>query len=166
MRFVNCKCVRVENVSAPNGGLKRLYLIKSCQEARKNDLWQYNGTVWLISPSSMRWGGQDFWVCHYTSSGLTTWKCVDRDSWLTIVMSFFDPLFSVCTHVVCNVELSFPLRTNRKFPQKSRGAYCFFNQIFMFNAIVCVRVCVRTGNPINVEVIILNTQSRAFLQQC
>ncbi|CAK6966922.1 CDAN1-interacting nuclease 1 isoform X2 [Scomber scombrus] len=38
VRFVNCKCVRVENVSSLNGGLKRLDLIKSCQPSTKNDL--------------------------------------------------------------------------------------------------------------------------------
>lgn len=38
VRFVNCKCVRLENVSTLNGGLKRLDLIKSCQTSTKNDL--------------------------------------------------------------------------------------------------------------------------------
>lgn len=36
--FVNCECVRVENVSSFNGGLKRLDLIKSCQPSTRNDL--------------------------------------------------------------------------------------------------------------------------------
>lgn len=62
--------VRAKNVSALNGGLKRLDLIKSCQRLGKNDLWQYNGTIWLISPTyEMGLGLLDL---SYTSCSLTT----------------------------------------------------------------------------------------------